>query len=275
MIYSLFIFHRNRCIFIAQYPQRGSNPPAPVGADPATATITGAPQQQPRSNSSARGSSARTGGGGGAGAGLSASAAQQASSVFPNSVSLQLRASGGSTLVVASPAATAATATGAAGGVLSVPRGSSSSSAFRTSSFDPIGQGPATSSWGHLTKRQQQTGRLLAGLLYSMRRFCEQIGPSVSPSNNSNSSSSSSFSSFATPNYRLHYFETPTGYGFACLSSPEIPFLSEELHHIYVSLFVELVLKSPAFSPTKQIDSPVFAEQLHSFLSSLPAWGAA
>ena len=270
MIYSLFIFHRNRCIFIAQYPQRGSALPASV-SDPSAAAAAAAaagPQQQHRSSSTARGSSARaTTGPSGAAA---AAAAQQTAAAFPQSASLQQRIAGGSTLVVAAPAAAAAaaaagTATGGAAGASSLPPGTSS---LRVSSCDPLG---GATTWRPLTKRQQQTGRLLAGLLYSMRRFCEQIGPSVSPSNSS-SSSSSSFNSFTTANYKLHYFETPTGYGFACLSSRDVPYLYEALQHIYVSLFLELILKSPSFIPAKQIDSPVFAEHLHMFLSSLPAW---
>ncbi|CDJ41268.1 hypothetical protein, conserved [Eimeria tenella] len=251
MIYSVYVFHRNRCIFIAQYSQRGANvPPGSSDPDGLTAAAT-AQQQQQRGSTGARGSAAR-------GAGVAATAAAQQASAFPHNVSLQ-RSPVGSSLAAAAAPLAAAAATGAH---------PSGSNGVRGSSSDPLVPGGP---WGPLTKRQQQTGRLLAGLLYSMRRFCEQVGPSVSSSSSSNSNSSS-FSSFATPHYKLHYLETATGYGFACLSSPEVPYMSEALQFIYASLFLELVIKSASFSPSKQIDSPVFAEQLHLFLSSLPAW---
>ncbi|CDJ66298.1 Trafficking protein particle complex subunit 1, related [Eimeria necatrix] len=256
MIYSVYVFHRNRCIFIAQYSQRGANVP-PGSSDPDGLTAAAAAQQQQqqqRGSTGARGSAAR-------GAGAAATAAAQQASAFPHNVSLQ-RSPAGSSLAAAAAGPLAAAAAAGAPHI--------GSNGARGSSSDPLVPGGP---WGPLTKRQQQTGRLLAGLLYSMRRFCEQVGPSVSSSSSSSSSSnSSSFSSFATPHYKLHYLETATGYGFACLSSPEVPYMSEALQFIYSSLFLELVIKSPSFSPSKQIDSPVFAEQLHLFLSSLPAW---
>ena len=249
MIYSVYIFHRNRCIFVAQYPQRGTNP-ALAGSDSAAATAAAAAaaQQQQQRSSSSGGGSSRQG------------------SAFPHDVSLQ-RSTAGSALVAAPvPAAGAAAAAGSLQQRASNGQGGSC--------LDTLAAGGPGAP---LTKRQQQTGRLLSGLLYSMRRFCEQVGPSVSSScSNSNSSSSSSnsssFNCFSTPHYKLHYLETPTGYGFACLSSPEVPYLSAALQHIYVNIFLETVIKSPSFSPSKPVNNSLFAEHLRSFLSTLPAW---
>ncbi|KAL8427969.1 hypothetical protein Efla_004227 [Eimeria flavescens] len=231
MIHAFYIFHINRCIFIAQYPQRGSSAAALAASDPAAAAaaaaagVSGQQQQHYKGSTSngARGASLRVAGGAGQ---------QQVGGFSHGSLSVPLaggKAGGGAPAT----AATRNSAAAALGG-----GSSSSSSGGRVHSVEPLGASGAVS-WGPLSKREQQAGRLLSGLLFSMRRFCEQIGPASSIS--SSSSSGASFTAFATPLYKLHYLRTQTGYGFACLTSPEVAYLEEALQHIYGSLFVDLL----------------------------------
>lgn len=227
MIYSLYIFHRNRCIFVAQYfpkeaaaewPPRGlsnfSSPPKATALDNASSLVSASSEAAAKTSSSAE------------------EASSGVASLRP------------------------------AEGERQVPH--------------PSQEATAT--------KQLQAGRLLSGLLFSMRVFCQQISPSATPKKTVSVSaggplaghrdSDISFTSFCTPTYRLHYLETPTGYKFACLTNPEVPYMKEALHHVYVHLFVEIVIKGPAFSPSKPVHSPAFAEQLQLYLRSLPCWGA-
>ncbi|KAL8273813.1 hypothetical protein Esti_002287 [Eimeria stiedai] len=261
MIHAFYIFHINRCIFIAQYPQRGSAAaavsPTDAGAAAAAATTGGSQQQQHRGSSNGiRGASLREAAATAAGIG-----GQQQYSTFTQGA-LSVPAAAGR---LGGSAASAAAARG------SLAAASSGSGRVAPPVDGHLGRCSVVVPWGPSSKREQQAGRLLSGLLFSMRRFCEQIGPGAPPPNSS-SSSSSSFTAFSTPLYKLHYLRTCTGYGFACLTSPEVAYLEEALAHIYGSLFVERVIKSPSFAPSQQIDDPLFAEQLHQFLASLPAW---
>lgn len=52
-----------------------------------------------------------------------------------------------------------------------------------------------------------------------------------------------SFVSYKTSKYRLHYFETPSNIKFVMLTDPKMESLRLVLHQIYVSLYVEYVVK--------------------------------
>jgi trafficking protein particle complex subunit 1 len=52
-----------------------------------------------------------------------------------------------------------------------------------------------------------------------------------------------SFLSYKTSKYRLHYYETASNVRLVMLSDPKIDNLRPVLHQIFVSLYVEYVVK--------------------------------
>jgi hypothetical protein len=53
------------------------------------------------------------------------------------------------------------------------------------------------------------------------------------------------FIAFRTAHYKAHYYETPTRLKFVMLTDPRMAGLSVVLHQIYVTLYVEYVVKNP------------------------------
>lgn len=53
------------------------------------------------------------------------------------------------------------------------------------------------------------------------------------------------FTSYRTPSYKLHLFETMTGYRFVLLSDPSTDSLRFVLRQLYTGPFVEYVVRNP------------------------------
>lgn len=53
------------------------------------------------------------------------------------------------------------------------------------------------------------------------------------------------FTSYTTPQYKLHLFETPTGYKFVLLSDPTSDSLRFILRQLYMGPFLEYVVRNP------------------------------
>lgn len=62
--------------------------------------------------------------------------------------------------------------------------------------------------------------------------------------------SSQSFLSYRTSQYKLHYYETPTNIKFVMLTDTKSGSMRTALHQIYVSIYVEYVVKN-ALSPVE------------------------
>ncbi|PFH38214.1 Sybindin family protein [Besnoitia besnoiti] len=172
-----------------------------------------------------------------------------------------------------------------------LPRGASAAGKAAEDSRGALAKGGVGSEAGNPhTRQQQHLEKLLSGLLFSMKTFCEQIGPQPQQPGGLQSGGGRGggsvasqlqqrracaaiggpFHAFTTSTYKLHCLETPTGYKFVCLTSPEVPTLRDSLHHIYVAFFVEFVVQAPGYLPGLAVTQPIFVEQLVAFLKSLP-----
>mmetsp|Transcript_107806 Transcript_107806/g.286998 ORF Transcript_107806/g.286998 Transcript_107806/m.286998 type:complete len:131 (-) Transcript_107806:67-459(-) len=101
--------------------------------------------------------------------------------------------------------------------------------------------------------------RLIRGLLLTLNSFTKQIGPK----------NTMGFVSYATPQYKLHSFETASGYRFVLTTDPSVPNQQECLRHIYAELFVEYVVKNPLYSIGEDVSScPAFLDKLRSFMQT-------
>jgi hypothetical protein len=66
------------------------------------------------------------------------------------------------------------------------------------------------------------------------------------------------FTSFKTPSYKLHYYETLTGYRFILLSDPSSDSLRFVLRQLYTGPFLEHVVRNPLIQMddrTRGVDS--------------------
>ena len=86
------------------------------------------------------------------------------------------------------------------------------------------------------------------------------------------------FESLSTPEYRLDFYETRTGYCFVILSHPssfDVRTVQRELEKLYTLLFVPLVIRNPLFDPKnltgdlRDCQCDVFVGELRSQFESL------
>jgi trafficking protein particle complex subunit 1 len=77
------------------------------------------------------------------------------------------------------------------------------------------------------------------------------------------------FISYRTSKYKLHYYETPTLLKFVLITDAKADNKRVVLHQIYVSLYVEFVVKNPL----RELEGPVgvttFALALDQFVRTL------
>ncbi|MCJ1256635.1 TRAPP subunit bet5 [Lignoscripta atroalba] len=85
----------------------------------------------------------------------------------------------------------------------------------------------------------EDDAKLVFGTIFSLRNMVKKLG---GPEDN--------FLSYRTGHYKLHYYETPTSLKFVLVTDTKTNNLRIVLHQIYVSLYVEYVVKNP-LSPTE------------------------
>lgn len=64
------------------------------------------------------------------------------------------------------------------------------------------------------------------------------------------------FLGYRTTKYRLHYYESPTGYRFLLITDPAAPSQVEALHKLYSTAFVDCVLHDPTYAPIDSLPPP-------------------
>ncbi|KAI2177509.1 Trafficking protein particle complex subunit BET5, partial [Ophidiomyces ophidiicola] len=79
------------------------------------------------------------------------------------------------------------------------------------------------------------------------------------------------FLCYRTSQYKLHYYETPTNIKFVMLTDTKSNNMRLALHQIYVSLYVEYVVKNP-LSPIEHpggdgVNNELFEESLEQFVT--------
>eukprot|EP01069_Polyplicarium_translucidae_P005845 Polyplicarium_translucidae@DN2864_c0_g1_i12.p2 len=97
--------------------------------------------------------------------------------------------------------------------------------------------------------------KLLAGLLFSLKSFCQKLSPNPP-------GSASPFTSFSTKLYKAHCFETANGYKFVMMTDPKVSDLTEFLGSIYRDVFVPQVVNSPSFELGTPVLSQGFTQEL-------------
>ncbi|KAL9036691.1 MAG: hypothetical protein Q9214_006023 [Letrouitia sp. 1 TL-2023] len=80
----------------------------------------------------------------------------------------------------------------------------------------------------------EDDAKLVFGTIFSLRNMVRKLG---GPDDH--------FVSYRTGLYKLHYYETPTSLKFVMVTDTRTNNLRIVLHQIYVSLYVEYVVKNP------------------------------
>ena len=108
---------------------------------------------------------------------------------------------------------------------------------------------------------QDEEFKLMYGMIFSIKSLLSRL---------SHKSSKEGFLSYTTSKYKLHYFESATGFKFVLNTDTSVGSLSDELWHIYSNIYVEYVVKNPLIQAGEQITSKLFASKLDSYIQSLP-----
>ncbi|KAF8712183.1 TRAPP complex subunit bet5, partial [Rhizoctonia solani] len=96
-----------------------------------------------------------------------------------------------------------------------------------------------------------EEAKLVYGVLLSLRHMVQKLSGRTDEA----------FSSYTTAAYKLHYFETMSGYKFIMLTDPSADALRFILRQIYTGPFIEHVVRNPLSeldSRSRGIDNPHF-----------------
>ncbi|KAJ1304869.1 hypothetical protein OPQ81_006003 [Rhizoctonia solani] len=114
---------------------------------------------------------------------------------------------------------------------------------------------PQTKDGGQLDKPTglpfDEEAKLVYGVLLSLRHMVQKLSGRPDEA----------FSSYTTATYKLHYFETMSGYKFIMLTDPSADALRFILRQIYTGPFIEHVVRNPLAdldSRSRGIDNPHF-----------------
>ena len=103
--------------------------------------------------------------------------------------------------------------------------------------------------------------KLMYGMIFSIKSLISRL---------SASSSKDGFLGYSTSNYKLNFYETPTGLKFVLNTDTNVASARDALQHIYSNLYVDYVVRNPVQRPGEWIDSEMFKSQLDSYIQSLP-----
>lgn len=103
--------------------------------------------------------------------------------------------------------------------------------------------------------------KLMYGMIFSIKSFLSRL---------SHKNAKENFLSYSTSKYKLHYFESATGLKFVLNTDVSVGSLSNELWHVYSTIYVEYVTKNPLIELGEKITSELFTTTLDAYIQSLP-----
>ena len=125
-----------------------------------------------------------------------------------------------------------------------------------------------------------EEAKLVYGVVISLRNMIKKISGryvipssiSISDDTTHNCSRDEQFVNYRTSGYKLHLFETLSGYKFIMLSDPKTDSLRFVLRQIYVGPFLEYVVRNPLInmdSRQQGIDNEYFKSSVDKLIRAL------
>ena len=110
-----------------------------------------------------------------------------------------------------------------------------------------------------LTKDEER--KLLFGMIHSIKAFVDKMSPK---------DGQNGFHSYSTNEYKLHFYESPTGFKFILTTDTRVGNITETLKKIYSQVYVKYVVRNPLCDLNMPISSSLFETKLESFINDLP-----
>ena len=115
--------------------------------------------------------------------------------------------------------------------------------------------------------RQKEAGipseeefKLMYGMIFSIKSLISRL---------SIRSAKEGLVGYSASNYKLHYFETPTGLKFVMNTDTSVRNIQDILRHIYAHIFVEYVVRNPVVLPGDPVKSELFSAKLDEYVQNL------
>ncbi|KAH0794821.1 trafficking protein particle complex subunit 1 [Histomonas meleagridis] len=106
------------------------------------------------------------------------------------------------------------------------------------------------------TASKEDRESLLFGLLFSLNRTALKMSPKDKPGLPS---------SLTTSKYKMHIYQTVTGYTFVILTSQNAPNLREKLRSFFTQVFLPNVIMNPTYELDEVIKIPSFDAAVDNF----------
>ncbi|ESO02365.1 hypothetical protein HELRODRAFT_161625 [Helobdella robusta] len=108
---------------------------------------------------------------------------------------------------------------------------------------------------------QEEEFKLMFGMLFSLKSFVSRLSPT---------DQIQGLSSYRTSQYKLNFYETPSGLKIILNTDFSVGNIKDTLHQLYSQVFVEYVVKNPICDQDQPIKSELFNSKLDEFVKSLP-----
>ena len=106
------------------------------------------------------------------------------------------------------------------------------------------------------TETKEDRERLLFGLLFSLRRTASKMSPRDKPGQ---------LSSLTCSGYKLHFYQSASGYMFVLLTQPQCPNLRDSLFSFFTQVFLPNVVMNPLYELNQPIRIPAFDAAVDAF----------
>lgn len=127
--------------------------------------------------------------------------------------------------------------------------------------FDKYGDNIFYKQWNRSRAANEGEVGLVGGFISTLQHIASQLS----------STKEGQFKAVQTPSYKLHYYETPTGYKAALLTSTDVatPLAQQVLARLFSEVFLAFVAENPAYENAKGgfITDTTFEDALEQFLS--------
>lgn len=109
------------------------------------------------------------------------------------------------------------------------------------------------------SKDLKEEQKLMFGFLFSLKQLVGKMSPKRG----------GGFYACSTSAYKLHYYETASGFRFVLTTDLAAADMREALRYIYAQIFVEYLTKNPLYNPGEAISCPLFTQNLERYLNSI------